>query len=338
MSWPKFLLTPSFSFSTMNGSRHSPNRMQHQRTMLAWWSQRAFLSVVAPFLWASTPALSAGANPAVKPLGCLIEPDRVTNVGSQVVGIVERMHVKRGDLVQAGQVLISLRSDVERASAYAARTRASVDAEILAAKTGVTLAEIKQSRAEALLAQNFVSPQAVELARGELEVARQKLKQVQGQQKIWIEERGIAEAQLELRTVRSPFAGVVVERFVNAGERVDDRPLMRLAVIDPLRVELLVPTAQFGTVKRGDSVAVSPELPGAQTVSATVTHVDHVLDAASNSFRVQLTLPNPSYSLPAGLRCKADLSPISPTAKEGLKFATQLAWPPNAPTARSRGQ
>lgn len=286
------------------------------------------------------PVLTFGASPAaaVKPLGCLIEPDRVTNVGSQVVGIVERIHVKRGDVVHADQVLISLRSDVERASAHAARTRASVDAEVQAAKTGVALAEVKQGRAEALQAQSFVSPQAVELARGELEVARQKLNQVLSQQKIWTEERGIAEAQLALRTVRSPFAGVVVERYVNVGERVDERPLIRLAVIDPLRVELLVPTAQFGAVARGDPVAINPELPGAQTVLATVTHIDQVLDAASNSFRVQLSLPNPNHRLPAGLRCKAELTSGSSVIQQGLKFAPNLSWPPNAPTARPRVQ
>ena len=58
------------------------------------------------------------------------------------------------------------------------------------------------------------------------------------------------EAQLALRTVRSPLSGVVVERYVNLGERVEERPLMRVAVIDPLRVELMVPTAMYGAPKR----------------------------------------------------------------------------------------
>ena len=50
-----------------------------------------------------------------------------------------------------------------------------------------------------------------------------------------------------------------------------------------------------------------PELPGAEPVQATVQHVDQVLDAASNSFRVRLSLPNPNNQLPAGLRCKAEV-------------------------------
>jgi multidrug efflux pump subunit AcrA (membrane-fusion protein) len=38
-------------------------------------------------------------------------------------------------------------------------------------------------------------------------------------------------------------------------------------------------------------------------VAAQVTHVDRVIDAASNTFRVRLSLPNPQQRLPAGARC-----------------------------------
>lgn len=250
--------------------------------------------------------------PAARPSGCLIEPDRVADVGSQVVGVVERVPVERGDRVATGQPLAHLRADVERANAGAADTRARVDADVRAAQASLVLAEQKMRRAQSLLAENFVSEQAVEQARAELELARQKLAQTRSQQRIWADERRIADAQLALRTVRSPFDGVVVERYINLGERVEDKPLMRVAVINPLRVELMVPTAQYGTIKVGDRIGVRPELPGIDAVTATVSHVDRVLDAASNSFRVRMTLPNPGNKLPAGLRCKADLPGAAP--------------------------
>ena len=270
----------------------------------------AALTAVAAAATVALPALAAGplgSTAAPKPFGCLIEPDRVADVGSQVVGLVERLDVERGDSVAAGQPLIALRAEVERANAHVADTRSRVDADVLAAQASLELAEQKMKRAKMLVAQNFVSEQAVEQARAELALAKQKLNQSRAQQHIWLGERRVADAQLALRTVRSPFAGVVVERFVNTGERVEERPLMRVAVIDPLRVELMVPTAQYGSIARGDRIAIHPELPGAGSVTATVRHVDRVLDAASNSFRVRLSLPNPNYRLPAGLRCKADL-------------------------------
>ncbi|CAN5214078.1 hypothetical protein BH11PSE10_BH11PSE10_14390 [soil metagenome] len=247
-------------------------------------------------------------------MGCLIEPDQVAEVGSQVIGLVEHLHVDRGATVTAGQPLLKLRADVEQASVSAAQTRAHVDADIMAARASLDLAQQKVRRAEALVAQGFVSDQAVEQARGEAEVAHQKLRQVHGQQRISEQEQRVAAAQLQMRTVRSPFAGVVVERYVNTGERVEDRPLMRIAVIDPLRVELMVPTARYGQVATGDKITIRPELPGAEPVIATVSHIDQVLDAASNSFRVRLRLPNPQHRLPAGLRCKADFAVAGPAA------------------------
>jgi RND family efflux transporter MFP subunit len=254
----------------------------------------------------SSPRAAAAAVP--RPLGCLIEPDQVAEVGSQVVGLVERLHVDRGATVAAGQTLLRLRADVEQANVGAAQTRARIDADIMAAAASLDLAQQKVRRAEALVAQGFVSDQAVDQARGEAEVAHQKLRQVRGQQRIFEQEQRAADAQLQLRTVRSPFAGVVVERYVNLGERVEERPLMRIAVIDPLRVELMVPTSRYGQIAPGDKVTVRPELPGAEPVVATVSQIDQVLDAASNSFRVRLKLPNPQHRLPAGLRCKADLA------------------------------
>ena len=287
----------------------------------------ASLLLLASFAMAQAVRAVAPAATVPKPMGCLIEPDRVADLGSQVIGVVERLHVERGDNVVAGQMLLTLRADVERANASAADTRARVDADVLAAHASLELAEQKLRRAQALVTQGFVSDQAVEQARGDAEVARQKVNQARSQQRIWVEERHVAEAQLALRTLRSPFAGVVVERFVNPGERVEERPLLRLAVIDPLRVELMVPTLQYGALALGDRVTIRPELPGVDAVTATVRHVDRVLDAASNSFRVRLSLPNPNYRLPAGLRCKADL----PTAA-----ATPAAPPHLAPAAGQR--
>ncbi len=290
----------------------------------------ALLVLAAPLTaMAATPVTAAP-----KPLGCLIEPDRVADIGSQVVGLVERLNVERGDAVVAGQPLLTLRADVERANASAADTRSRVDADVLAAQASLELADQKLRRADALVAQNFISGQAVEQARGEREVAKQKLNQVRSQQRIWVEERRVAEAQLALRTVRSPFAGVVVERFVNLGERVEERPLMRVAVIDPLRVELMVPTAQYGALALGDRVTIRPELPGVDAVTATVRHVDRVLDAASNSFRVRLSLPNPNYRLPAGLRCKADLPVTAGTPTALPKLAPVAGQQRPAPPQR----
>lgn len=251
-------------------------------------------------------ASAVAAPQATKPSGCLIEPEQVADVGSPVTGVIERLPVALGDTVDTGQPLAMLRADVERATAGVAALRSQVDAEVRAAQANVVLAHQKVDRARQLLAQDFVSAQAVEQAVAEAEVASQKLKMAQNQQRIYAQEQAVAQAQLGLRTLRSPIRGVVVERYNNVGERVEDRPVVRVASIDPLRVSLMVPIAQYGQVTVGDTMSIRPELPGLDAVRATVQYVDKVVDAASNTFRVRLALPNPGHRLPGGLRCKAD--------------------------------
>ena len=310
--------------------------MTLHRPTAALGAALAALALAAPTARATDAATRAAnaAPPSIaapRPLGCLIEPDRVADLGSQVIGVVDQVRVERGDAVTEGQVLATLRAEVETASARAAQTRAQVDADVLAARANVQLAEQKTKRAEALVVQNFLSEQAAEQARSELEVARQRLAQAESQQQISRDDLRVAQAQRALRTLRSPFAGVVVERYVNIGERVEEKPMLRVAVIDPLRVELMVPTSQYGTLAAGDQVIVHPELPGVDAVTATVRSVDTVLDAASNSFRVRLTLPNPNYRLPAGLRCKADL-PATQAAAQRVPAPQASAQPvPAAP-------
>src|SRR6185436_7108329 len=144
-------------------------------------------------------------------------------------------------------------------------------------------------------------------------------------------------AQVMLRTVKSPFGGVIVDRYSNPGERVEEKPILKIAMIDPLRVEVLIPVAHYGSISNASELTVTPELPNAAPVVARVSRIDKVLDAASNTFRVRLTLPNPGNKLPAGLRCKVELPDAGKTraasspapAGPANTSATQPAMPGN---------
>ncbi len=242
---------------------------------------------------------------AAQPLGCLIEAMRSTDVGSPVIGVVQNVAVERGDVVHKGQVLAVLRASVERATLNVAASRAESIAEVQAAQAGAKFSRERLIRAEDLLRQQFISQQALDQARAESVQADQKLALVREQRLLSGQEREVAAAQLSQRVIRSPFDGVIAERFVSAGERVDDKPIVRVAKVDPLRVQLVVPVAMYAEVQLGGLATVLPELPGAAAVQARVSMVDKVVDPASNTFRVHLELPNPNGALPAGLRCKA---------------------------------
>jgi RND family efflux transporter MFP subunit len=265
-----------------------------------------------PRLLAASLLLQGAAALAAQPLGCLIEPFRISDVGSPVIGVIESTLVERGDLVRAGQPMAVLRADVERQSVAVAASKAQAIGELRAAEATMELARQKLVRAKDLADQQFISGQALEQARADFQVAEQRLAQAREQRGIFAREQELAQAQLGLRTIRSPITGVVAERFLSAGERVEERTMFRVAVVNPLRVEIVLPSTYFSAVRNGMTVTVTPDFPGASARLARVTVVDRLIDGASNTFRIRAELPNADYTLPAGLRCKADLGDSKP--------------------------
>jgi len=247
------------------------------------------------------PNLSEAASNA---LDCLIEPHRVVAVGSPVRGVIERLRVDRSDLVVKGQVLAQLESEVERAAVAAASERAQMTAEIASRKAAYRLRARKEERAEQLFESESLSLDVREEAQAEAEVARHQLRQAREAKGLAALELKQAIEVLRRRTIRSPIDGVVLERLMSPGELVDDEPILRIAQIDPLRVEVILPAARFGTIKPGTRATIIPEFPGEAVHVASVGIVDRVIDAASGTFGVQLELPNPDHQIPGGMRCQ----------------------------------
>lgn len=266
-------------------------------------------------------------------LGCLIEPDRVADVGSQSTGVIEKLTVERGDVVAAGQVVARLSAQVERASLSVAEVKAKAEAESLQAQAAHELAQRKLERMRDLVRRDFVSDQALDQAEAEARVAEQRVAQAREAQRVAQREFHLSNAQLSQREVRSPFAGLVVERFRTEGERIEREPVVRVARIDPLRIEAIVPAVQFGRIASGQAATVKTDLPDYPLLTAKVTLVDRVIDPASNSFRVRLILPNPGNRVPSGVRCR-----IAFNASEGAASTGQGTAPVGVAPAQAAGQ
>lgn len=290
--------------------------------------KNAFAAVIGEGLAAW---LASGISPvlATQPMGCLIEPQQVAEVGSPIIGIVEAVMVDRGDPVVKGQVLARLRSDVERAAVAVADSRTQAEADEQAARASLDFARQKLERAQDLLTKKFISPQAVDQTRNEYALAKQKSVQAAEQKRITLRELRLAQVQLAQRVIRSPFDGIVAERYLAVGERVEEKPLFRVAKINPLKVQVVAPVAFYGKILPGARASIQPQLPDAMAAIARVTLVDKLIDGPSNTFRVQLEMPNPDFSLPAGLRCKADFGPaLSPgMSKQAASTPTTLSMP-----------
>jgi RND family efflux transporter MFP subunit len=261
------------------------------------------------------------------PYECLIEPNQTVEIRSSTEGVIEKVLVKRGDSVRTGQVLVQLESSAESSAVQLARYRAEAGGRMASAENRLDYATKKQERTMSLQAQNFVSIQARDEADAEKRITESELRDARETREMAAYEHRHAVDLLSRRTLRSPFNGVVMERLLNPGDLAEAgtgrKPILKLAQVEPLRVEVVLPLAAYRKLKKGASAEVTPEGLGGH-YSATVTVIDSVFDSASGTFGVRLELPNAAGQLPAGIRCRVDFSALSelPTKVTTNKGAT----------------
>jgi len=230
-------------------------------------------------------------------------------IGVSVTGVLEDVSVKRGSVVRKGQVLARLSSRVETTSLALAKYKAEQQAALNLAQHKMAFAEQKYARRQTMAAEQLMPEQDKNDAEAEFRLAQAEYQLAQENRQLARYEYQQQQAQLDLRTVRSPLNGVVVEQNAHVGEVVEAnsnaKAIVKLAQLDPLRVQVILPQRDWGQFKVGQQVEVTPELPLTGRYTAKIKTIDKVLDAASGSFVVFLELPNPHLNIPAGMRCQA---------------------------------
>jgi len=235
---------------------------------------------------------------------CLIEPSMSVEVGSSIRGVVDEVLVKRGDLVARGDILVRLESGVQVASVNLARARSESTAEVDSRKESMKLANQVLARLTELYKSSSVSRQMLDEAESEAFIAESNWRQARENALLAKLELVQASEILSLRTIKSSISGLVVERMVSPGELVtEDQAILRLAQIDPLYVEVIMPASAYGSVIPNSHAIVTPSGPVEGDYVGKVTIVDNIIDAASGTFGVRVELPNPEKGLPAGLNC-----------------------------------
>ncbi|HET9823424.1 MAG TPA: efflux RND transporter periplasmic adaptor subunit [Burkholderiaceae bacterium] len=259
-------------------------------------------------------ALALPMGAAASGFECLIEASQTVEIRSSVDGIIASVNVQRGDVVRRGQALVELSSAAERLAVESARYRSVMEGQVSSARNRVDYATKKLARANELAQQNYGSMQARDEAEAERRLAESELQAaIESRELAKIDHKRAIE-QLALRTMTSPFNGVVVDRMLNPGDLAESgsgrKPVLKVAQIDPLRVDIVLPAAVFGKVKPGMKASVQPVGVDAR-YAASVKLVDKLIDAASGTFVARLELPNPSHTVPGGVRCNATIDGIS---------------------------
>jgi RND family efflux transporter MFP subunit len=253
---------------------------------------------------AMVPPPAADADSAARPFDCMVGPNEIVDVGSAVTGVIEEMLVERSDYVEAGEELAKLEAHVEEAAVRVAQARAERTVDIEASEAGLDLDRKRRARAQKLFEQDVLSLEIRQQVEAEATLSALELERAQEDHRLASLQLEQAVAALQRRTIRSPVSGFIIERLLVPGEVVDRETVLRIADVDPLRVEAILPSDWFGRMQPGDRAEVIPEGPNAETRMAHVALVDPVIDGASGTFVVHLMLPNPDRALPAGLRCQ----------------------------------
>jgi RND family efflux transporter MFP subunit len=254
------------------------------------------------------PSAALPALPTLPAVDCVIKPYRETDQSSPVAGVLKEVLVERSEPVSSGQVVAMLDASVETAAVELAAVRSDIVSDIEEQSVNLEYDRLRQQRMDSLYQRNTASKDLKEQAEREARLTDVRLQQARDLKRSRELELSRAKAQLEQKTLRAPFDGFVLQRFKTPGEYVEEQPVLRIAQLDPLSVEAVLPIEYFGKIEVGMSALIYPDAVYTQARTAQVTVVDRFGNAASGTFGVRLQLPNANNELPAGLRCRLEFT------------------------------
>ena len=243
-------------------------------------------------------------------MDCIVEPSQIVELGTGVPGIIDKIYFEKNDFITTGEVVAELDSRVEMATLELANARASIDTALNLRRRNADFGLRTQKRNQELFKESTISAQDMDKVKTETYIAQLQAKQEEDNKRIAELEAVRAQQALNQRIVRSPINGVIMERYKSIGEYVEAEPVYRIANLDPLHVELIVPIEQLGKIEPGMKADVALDLESQAGVShvAVVKSVDRVADAASGTFGVLLSMPNSGLRIPSGVRCNLNFT------------------------------
>jgi HlyD family secretion protein len=171
---------------------------------IAWWSMPKKLSGEERY---ATASVEHGAITQTVSANGTLNPVVLVSVGSQVSGIVMKLHADFNDRVKAGQVLLELDPSLLRAQLKQS------EASVASAEATLQLAKANEARERELYAKEYVTRQDLDTAVQALESAKAQLELAKAQ-------AARDRTNLNYTVVRSPVSGVVVSRVVDVGQTV----------------------------------------------------------------------------------------------------------------------
>jgi membrane fusion protein (multidrug efflux system) len=204
-----------------------------------------------------------------------VSPTQGVMLSADLAGVVAKVAFSSGVRVAEGQVLVQLDTRQEQA-------------QLASAQAQLELAKVSLDRSKALIDQKAIAQSDFDLVSAQYKSAEAAV--------------GQAQATIDRKTIRAPFAGVTGIRQVNVGQYVNSGdPIVPLQAMDAVFVNFSVPQQDISSLKVGSSVGATVEGSKDGAFTGRVTAIDPVVNDATRNVQVQATFPNRNNELKAGM-------------------------------------
>ena len=230
-----------------------------------------------------------------------LEPEREAVLRAQVSGSVLQTYADQGQAVSPGTVLARIDATGIQDAYTSAR------AGVVAARNAYDIATKDLARNEKLLAAGAIAERDIEQSRRAAIAAQAALEDANSR-------LASAERQYRSTTVTAPFAGIVSDRPVSAGDVVQPGTAL-FTVVDPssMRLEASVPAEQLSLIRVGVPVNFTVSgYPGRQFVGHIV-RVNPTADPTTRQVRIYVSIPNAGRTLVGGLFASGRVSTATKT-------------------------
>ena len=273
--------------------------------------------------------------------GRVLAPARV-DIGSTITGRVQRVAVREGARVAAGELLVQLEQPelnaaLLQARAVRDRSRARLDSvgklalptareSQSQAESTVALAEREWKRYQDLVAKGFVSQSRADEAERQVLVARSQLaasksqvaaqstqgaESQQARQQLVEAEAAVALAQARLAQteIRAPAAAVVLERVVEPGDITQAaKRLMTLALEGPARLIVQVDEKNLPLLQMGRTAIATVDAFPTERFEAVIAYISSGVDASRGTVELRLDIPKPPAFLKSDMTVSIELA------------------------------
>ena len=258
--------------------------------------QHIGIRTVQPEAISSIPLARAPARVTLPPMNEYI-------VSASQAGLMNRVEVAMGMKIAKGQVLAQLQSP----------SLLGLQRDVLDAVTGYDLARAKLNRDTTLLNEGISARMRFQETQSDYERYATALKEADQV----LQAAGFSDIDLNTlkqtrrlnsyMNVRSPIDGVVLERMVTAGQRVDVlAPLFRIGKLDELWLEIDMPQERMNEVRMGDRVRIENT-----NGTARITQIGQSVNPGSQSALVRGIIEGKLPSIRPGQNVNVQISHAS---------------------------